>query len=304
MSVLMTAYNREKYIGEAINSVMASTYGSFELIIVDDCSKDQTYQIAKQFADADDRVTVYRNEKNLGQFENRNKAATFARGRYIKYVDSDDTISSNALSMMVQSMEGDPQVGIGLVCNCLNGATAAQGMYKYLEPGKAFLWHYYNGGILFPGPTGCIFRKELFDKVGGFPLDLGINGDLYLNLKMAAVSNVVLFPGSIVFWRKHKEQVDELQQDYVKMHKERFFINKRILNEKNPLKKDQLLKRVKLTCKVLFIRGAVKNILLRGNLRGFQRIMKEANLRLVELPLILIPLRLVNPLKKFGTNEV
>jgi glycosyltransferase involved in cell wall biosynthesis len=71
VSVLMTAYNREKYIADAISSVLNSTYKNFELIIVDDGSKDATVQIAKQFEAKDERVTVYQNEKNLGDYNNR-----------------------------------------------------------------------------------------------------------------------------------------------------------------------------------------------------------------------------------------
>ncbi|MEO8414525.1 MAG: glycosyltransferase family 2 protein [Ginsengibacter sp.] len=89
VSVLMTAYNREKYIAPAIESVSASTYNNFELIIVYDGSSNNTVNIAKSFASIDHRVSVYVNEKNLGDYPNRNKAASYAKGKYLKYVDSD-----------------------------------------------------------------------------------------------------------------------------------------------------------------------------------------------------------------------
>ncbi len=89
VSVLMTSYNREKYIAEAIRSVLASTYTHFELIIVDDHSKDSTVMIARSFADIDNRVRVHVNEKNLGDYPSRKEAASYATGKYLKYVDSD-----------------------------------------------------------------------------------------------------------------------------------------------------------------------------------------------------------------------
>ncbi|MBN2662839.1 MAG: glycosyltransferase family 2 protein, partial [Bacteroidales bacterium] len=92
VSVLMTAYNREKYIAEAIESVIASTYQNWELIIVDDGSKDKTVEIAKQYEAKDPRIKVYINEKNLGDYPNRNKAASYAKGKYLKFVDADDLI--------------------------------------------------------------------------------------------------------------------------------------------------------------------------------------------------------------------
>src|SRR5437764_11938447 len=75
LSVLMTAYNREKYISQAIESVLRSSFADFELIIVDDVSKDNTVGIARNYAHQDKRISVVVNEKNLGDYGNRNKAA-------------------------------------------------------------------------------------------------------------------------------------------------------------------------------------------------------------------------------------
>ena len=65
VSVLMTAYNRENYIGEAIESVLASTLQDFELIIVDDCSKDKTVDIAKSYEAKDSRIKIYINDSQF-----------------------------------------------------------------------------------------------------------------------------------------------------------------------------------------------------------------------------------------------
>ena len=101
----MTSYNREKYIAQAIESVLASTYKDFELIIVDDCSKDNTVGIAKKYEELDSRVKVYVNEFNLGDYPNRNKAATYAKGKYIKYIDADDMIYPWGLEIIINSFE-------------------------------------------------------------------------------------------------------------------------------------------------------------------------------------------------------
>ena len=94
----MTAYNREQYIAEAIESVLASTFQDFELIIVDDCSTDATVTIARKYEQQNIRIKVYVNEVNLGQFKNRNKAVSFANGTYIKFFDSDDIMNSDLLA--------------------------------------------------------------------------------------------------------------------------------------------------------------------------------------------------------------
>src|SRR5258708_16190742 len=115
VSVLMTAYNREKYIAEAIESVMASTYVNFELIILDDCSKDKTVEIARKYETRDKRIRVYVNEENLGDYPNRNQAASYANGKYLKYLDSDDIIYYFGLDVMVNSMEKFPKPVISIL---------------------------------------------------------------------------------------------------------------------------------------------------------------------------------------------
>ena len=87
VSVLLTAFNREKYIAEAIESVLSSTFNNYELIIVDDASTDKTVEIIKGYAAKDSRIRFYVNETNLGDYPNRNKIATYATGKYIKYID-------------------------------------------------------------------------------------------------------------------------------------------------------------------------------------------------------------------------
>ena len=97
VSVLMTSYNHEQYIGAAIESVLASTFADFELIVVDDCSLDQTAALAHQYARTDRRIHVVTNDKNLGDYPNRNQAASYATGTYLKYLDADDLLYPHSL---------------------------------------------------------------------------------------------------------------------------------------------------------------------------------------------------------------
>ena len=112
VSVLMTVYNREKYLAEAIESVLAQRFRDFELIIVDDGSTDRSLEIARRYA-SEPQVRVYLNEKNLSDYPNRNRAAALARGRYLKYLDSDDLMYNHCLEVMTQQMERFPEAGIG-----------------------------------------------------------------------------------------------------------------------------------------------------------------------------------------------
>ena len=88
VSVLTTCFNREKYLTACIDSVLASSYHDWELIIVDDVSTDTSVAIAKSYEKKDARIKVYVNAQNLGDYPNRNKAASYAKGKYIKYLDA------------------------------------------------------------------------------------------------------------------------------------------------------------------------------------------------------------------------
>ena len=103
VSIIMPAYNCERFIAEAIRSVLAQTYTDWELIIVDDCSTDNTAQIVASF---DDRRIVYqRNEKNMGAALTRNKALQIAKGHYIAFLDADDLWAPEKLEHQIAFME-------------------------------------------------------------------------------------------------------------------------------------------------------------------------------------------------------
>ena len=202
VSVLMTAYNRENYIAEAIESVLASTFSNFELIIVDDCSIDNTVLIAKEYELKDGRITVYINEKNLGDYSNRNKASEYAKGKYIKYQDSDDVIYPHGLEIMVNSMELFPDAGMGF------------SPYRHINSLLPFLLssvetyreHFFKGGLLYNGPTGTIYSRDFFEKIGKFDPEYNVAADYDFNLKAAMNSPVVIFHRDLVWWRQHVEQ--------------------------------------------------------------------------------------------------
>ncbi|RYF99575.1 MAG: glycosyltransferase family 2 protein [Chitinophagaceae bacterium] len=202
VSVLMTAYNREKFIASAIESVLASNYKNFELIIVDDGSTDRTIEIAKAFGNSDPRIRVYLNEKNLGDYFNRNKAASYAKGKYIKYLDSDDLIYPHGLGVMVLAMEKFPDAAVGIS----TGSTQDRDPFPYqLAPREAYLKNFFEQGIFNTGPSGLIFRRDHFDAIGGFS---GIRyiGDAEINLRLAASAPVVVMGPALIYWRIHEGQ--------------------------------------------------------------------------------------------------
>ena len=90
ISVVMPAYNMERFLAEAVRSVMAQTMTDWELLIIDDCSSDETCAIARGFEAEDSRIRLYRNESNLGVAKTRNRGFELCRGEYVALLDSDD----------------------------------------------------------------------------------------------------------------------------------------------------------------------------------------------------------------------
>jgi glycosyltransferase involved in cell wall biosynthesis len=202
VSVLMTSYNREKYISEAISSVLASNYPNFELIIVDDCSKDNTVKIIKEFVVKDTRVRFYQNESNLGDYPNRNKAASYAQGKYLKYVDADDAIYPWGLSILVYCMEKFPNAGWGL-CSL---AQVHEKLFPIeLTPSEIYEYHNFKSSLFHKAPLSAIFKRSVFEEVGGFSGKRQMSDTEMWHL-LALRYNVVLMPEGVAWYRSHPDQ--------------------------------------------------------------------------------------------------
>ena len=111
VSILVPTYNYAHYIGEAIESALNQTYTDFELIIVDDQSKDNTDEVVARYL-SDSRVSYYKNKVNLGLAANFNEALKYAKGEYIKYLLADDLLHPTLLEKMVPVMDKYPDVSL------------------------------------------------------------------------------------------------------------------------------------------------------------------------------------------------
>jgi glycosyltransferase involved in cell wall biosynthesis len=202
VSVLMTAYNREDYIAEAIESVLASTYQNWELIVVDDRSNDKTVEISRSYEQRDSRIKVYVNEKNLGDYPNRNKAASYAKGKYLKYLDSDDIIYSYGLQTMVEAMGRFPEAGIGLSFNSYQNDVK---LPVSLTPTEVFECHFFKTGLLYIGPSGCIYQRDFFKEIGAFKM-YGVASDYEFNIRAGMHKPIALMQRDLIWWRQHEGQ--------------------------------------------------------------------------------------------------
>lgn len=105
ISVIMAAYEAEKYIAESIESIREQTWPQWELVICDDASSDGTYEILLRYAEQDERITVLRNDRNLGAAATRNRCIQGSRGDYIAVQDGDDVSEPDRLAVLMARME-------------------------------------------------------------------------------------------------------------------------------------------------------------------------------------------------------
>lgn len=105
VSIIMPAYNSDKFISESIESVLSQTYNNWELLIVDDCSQDSTTKIINEYCVKDKRVKLFQNNKNSGPAVTRNNAINQANGRFIAFLDSDDIWLPEKLALQIKLMQ-------------------------------------------------------------------------------------------------------------------------------------------------------------------------------------------------------
>lgn len=208
VSVLVTVYNREAYLAACLDSILASTWQDFEVVVVDDGSTDGSVSVAENYAVRDPRIRFFRNEKNLGDYPNRMRAAELARGEYLKYVDADDLIYPHSLEIMVEAMKRYPLAAFALSLNQIDPLLP----YPFVSsPAVVMTRHFIEKSLFGCGPTGAIIRRDAFETVGGFSGRQFV-GDSELWLKLGEHWPLVSLPPALVWLRQHEGQQTHLEE--------------------------------------------------------------------------------------------
>jgi glycosyltransferase involved in cell wall biosynthesis len=179
VSVIIPVYNTEKYIGKAIASILAQTFTDLELILVDDASTDNTYAICQKYAEADPRIRLYKNEKNLGMMPNWNHALTFVTGKYWAKLDADDWWEADFIQDCYAIISKDTQTG--MVCgryiyidenDNIIPNTEYQLPKAFKNQATDFVWRVKKGIKLFEPPLAQqgngLIRTEILEKHGKY----------------------------------------------------------------------------------------------------------------------------------------
>ena len=205
VSILTTCFNRAQYIGECIESVQQSKFQDYEHIIVDDKSTDDSVKIARSYAEKDSRIQVYVNERNLGDYPNRNRAAELANGKYLKYLDADDKHGRWILSVLVDAMDEFPEAALGLL-NSRPPNPNPEPFPTCHNPQELVNQHLDGkSSILNRSPLGAIIHRERFMEIGGFSGQRMV-GDFEMWMKLGMKFHIVAIPHMLAMYRVHEQQ--------------------------------------------------------------------------------------------------
>ncbi len=199
ISIVMPSYNTGKYIAESIKSVLAQTYKDWELLIVDDCSVDNTDAIVAEFHDT--RIRYFKNEKNSGAAVSRNRALREAKGKWIAFLDSDDLWHPNKLETQLSFMK---KRGYAFTFTdyriCLNGEWMP---YINIGPNIVNKRKMYNYCYFF---TSTVIYDQ--SVVGLIQIaDLKKNNDYAMWLQAIEKSSAYRLPECLSYYIKHDESI-------------------------------------------------------------------------------------------------
>jgi glycosyltransferase involved in cell wall biosynthesis len=211
VSLALPVYNGEKFVADAIRSILVQDYKNFELIITDNASTDRTEEICRGFAATDERVRYVRNERNLGAGPNYNLGFERSRGKYFKWCACDDLISENFLGDCVAALEANRDAVLAY------GKTLTIDQDGRLIP--------LVGGMMSPQQAGdrpaSRFRKDLDDRTTNFEI-FGLfrsdaikkstmhrsyyGSDKTLMTELTLLGRFIFVPGIVFYNREHMDR--------------------------------------------------------------------------------------------------
>ncbi|OJW50116.1 MAG: hypothetical protein BGO67_01950 [Alphaproteobacteria bacterium 41-28] len=228
VSIIIPTYNREKFIGEAIQSVLNQTYKNFEVIVIDDGSQDRTREVVLSFRD--ERVS-YSHTTNQGRSIARNLALKHAKGTYIAFLDSDDLYYKDKIEKQVEFLEKNKQFGmVYTAAHCIDEAgNLLNFSYKAIDTGWIYWKIAYFADTTITLPTVMV-RQEVFSVVGGFDENMHRFEDTDMWRRISKTYMIGAMQDVTCLLRTHNDNRLENQQPEIIIDNLKYYINK-ILSE-------------------------------------------------------------------------
>jgi glycosyltransferase involved in cell wall biosynthesis len=220
VSILIPTYNRCKFIAECIDSALAQTYENIEIILVDNASSDETWEICKSYAQKSSQIKIYRNEENIGPVRNWIRCLNNANGEFVKFLFSDDKIYPTCIEKLLRRIK-NPNIGFAY-CSALIGKDEEMAKYFYhnkvdgdLSPDTFINKTIQGQAPISPGAVLMRTADALENLHLSFPTDQenfyqqhGAGPDLLL-LYLTAIKyeKIAYVSESLVFFRAHSDSI-------------------------------------------------------------------------------------------------
>jgi glycosyltransferase involved in cell wall biosynthesis len=201
ISIIITAYNVEKYIAEAVESALKQTYKNFEIIVINDGSTDNTLDVLKTF----ENKIILINQDNIGLAKTMNKGLKLATGELVSFLDGDDIWVDDKSAKQIKEFEKNP---------CLE-ATFGK-MEQFLTPelmANQDRFQFQKGALPAQSKATALFRKEVFEKYGNFPDVRTLDFVIWFD-KAKAHGIVFNQTNDLTVYRRVRENSNSQEQDY------------------------------------------------------------------------------------------
>jgi glycosyltransferase involved in cell wall biosynthesis len=207
VSVLMPVFNAQLYLSEAVASILAQTFGDFELVIVDDGSADASRRILAEHASRDSRIKLLLNENNVGIADTLNRGLAECRGEYVARMDSDDVSLPQRLAHQVAFMDANPHVGASGTWFDRFGHVS--GVTRTPQDDESIKLHHLFSYSAIGHPT-AIVRKALLDESGiGYRTEEFPAEDLWFWIRLGFRTKLANLPQPLLRYRVHPGQITE-----------------------------------------------------------------------------------------------
>jgi glycosyltransferase involved in cell wall biosynthesis len=221
VSVVASAYNSELYIGRTIESILGQTFTDYEFILVDDASRDHTWEIIEQYASRDPRIIPLQNKVNLGVVGGLNRGLQAACGEYIARQDADDISLPDRFARQVEFLDANPEYGV--VGSRINYIDSQDNPMDMLDPFQATENDEIQAKLLeyncLCGPALMIRRKSLNEAGFWFGEGMDASEDYDICLRLAEVSKIASLPERHYLYRIHPQSASRTREFMQALHK-------------------------------------------------------------------------------------
>ena len=223
VSVVTPVYNTEEYLAECIESVLAQSYPDFEYIILDNCSTDDSLEIAERYAREDPRIRVLRNKEFLNQVKNYNESVRHISedSRYCKIVQADDWLFPDCLEKMVALAASNPKVGIVSAYTLLDFGDRSEvyltGLPYSANPcgGREICRRFLLDGLfVFGSPTANLFRADIVRQRPGLYPEDSVVDDIGVCLEVLQAADFGFVYQVLTYSRRYNDSIMSVLKHY------------------------------------------------------------------------------------------